>query len=256
MAIGVSPPPGAGAVQDPHILLAHGGRTDFRGDHKTLWNFLSAQGVSVNMRTEFADFMLGKTLIHGSFFVEMHVVVERDNHTLTLSHWADKMNSLGYSWSGVNGTCDDKRVVMGPHGRIHECGNTTTWVDYATLHVETTEWSITSSPQPVYNRRKGPHHRLDLRLNARVSEFASAPHGIIGQSFVQKRRDGKVDVYPVNAAEFTTSAQAEHAIDGVADDYRMSRPYDTLYRFSQFATYSQTPVAAVGNDAYSMSDTL
>lgn len=37
---------------DPHLHLAHGGRADFRGRNNALYNFFSAPGLSVNLKTE------------------------------------------------------------------------------------------------------------------------------------------------------------------------------------------------------------
>ena len=143
------------------------------------------------------------------------------------------MNSLGFSWNGVNGTCGSARVVLGPHGRV-ECGELLAWVDYASLHIELPEWRVVSSPRPVYGRRNGPHHRLDVQISTRVSSFRAPPHGIIGQSFSQAYREGKTDTYPQEAEEFTTSAMGEGAIDGQADDYAVRDAFDHDFKFSRF----------------------
>lgn len=49
-----APPPAAtGKVaRDPHVNFAYGGSADFRGRHGALYNFLSAPGISVNVKTE------------------------------------------------------------------------------------------------------------------------------------------------------------------------------------------------------------
>ena len=65
---------------DPHLMLAHGGKADFRGTDKGIYNFLSAKNISLNVMTEFADFYLHDTdhprhkLVHGSFLTQAHVV--------------------------------------------------------------------------------------------------------------------------------------------------------------------------------------
>ena len=66
----------ASAIGDPHLNLPHGGKADFRGEHKTLYNFLSAKGLSLNVMTELADFELHAADnarhkdVHGSFLTQ------------------------------------------------------------------------------------------------------------------------------------------------------------------------------------------
>ena len=43
---------GSRAFQDPHLNFAHGGQADFRGRHNVLYNFLSAPGLSVNVKSQ------------------------------------------------------------------------------------------------------------------------------------------------------------------------------------------------------------
>lgn len=45
-------------IKDPHWDLASGGRADFRGRHKSLYNYLSAPGLSINVRLEEALYTL------------------------------------------------------------------------------------------------------------------------------------------------------------------------------------------------------
>ena len=65
----------AKVVKDPHLDLAFGGRADFRGKHKSLYNYLSAPGLSVNVRLEEALYTLrdGQLLVNGTFMTEAHV---------------------------------------------------------------------------------------------------------------------------------------------------------------------------------------
>jgi len=66
------------AIQDPHLSFAHGGKADFRGRHGALYNFLSAPGLAVNVKTEEARFRLhnlhdsgGTLVVDGSFITEV-----------------------------------------------------------------------------------------------------------------------------------------------------------------------------------------
>ena len=65
----------AKVIKDPHWDLAHGGRADFRGKHKSMYNYLSAPGLSINVRLEEALYTLrdGQLLVNGTFMTEAHV---------------------------------------------------------------------------------------------------------------------------------------------------------------------------------------
>lgn len=65
-------PPEAVIDKDPHLHLPHGGKADFRGRSGAFYNFFSAPGISLNVRTEDATFTLheGKLVVDGSFITE------------------------------------------------------------------------------------------------------------------------------------------------------------------------------------------
>ena len=52
--------------KDPHLYLPHGGRADFRGQHDTIFNLLSAKNVSFSVKMEEADFNWATRLVHGT----------------------------------------------------------------------------------------------------------------------------------------------------------------------------------------------
>ena len=56
------------AAQDPHLHFAFGGSADFRGRHNAFYNFLSAPGIALNVKTEDSTFKLhdGKLVVEGS----------------------------------------------------------------------------------------------------------------------------------------------------------------------------------------------
>ena len=72
---------------DPHLALPHGGKADFRGEDKALYNFLSAPSLSLNVMTELADFELHAANhslhkhVHGSFLTQAHIVARTDKGT-------------------------------------------------------------------------------------------------------------------------------------------------------------------------------
>ena len=87
-------PPDASVKQDPHFWLAHGGRADFRGKHNTMYNFLSAQNMSMNIKTENATFRLGNLTVHGSFITEAHVAMRtHQGRHFNVSFWASELNA-------------------------------------------------------------------------------------------------------------------------------------------------------------------
>lgn len=57
---------GASVRKDPHLRLAHGGRTDIRGEDRAVYNFLSAANVSLNVQFATSDFHWHKRLVHGT----------------------------------------------------------------------------------------------------------------------------------------------------------------------------------------------
>ena len=57
----------ASSTGDPHLTFAHGGRADFRGEHKQLFNFLSAANTSINVRFKNASINNGFQDIDGTY---------------------------------------------------------------------------------------------------------------------------------------------------------------------------------------------
>jgi len=118
----LAPPPGM--AQDPHIHFAHGGRADFRGRHRQLYNFLSAPGLSVNLRTENCTFPLGgedppRLIVDGSFITEVHLVVRvgaNKSKWANISYWSSELNEDNWGWKVVNGSCDGRRTKLGKGG--------------------------------------------------------------------------------------------------------------------------------------------
>jgi hypothetical protein len=68
------------------------------------------------------------------------------------------------------------------------------------------------------------------------------PHGILGQSFDGSNTavSGKLDEYG-DTPEFTTTAQAEGAIEGVYTDYIVSAPFANDFKYTRFDARSPMP---------------
>ena len=221
-----------GAKKDPHLKLANGGRTDFRGTDKTLYNFVSSFGYNFNVKTEFVDFMLHKTLVHGSFMTEAHILTP----SAQVSVWGFKIGERLTIW--VNGTCDNTNFKQGVHV-VRQCGDTKIETDYSNVKVTTQDWITTIRCNHVYNRLQGPKVRLDFNLQKLTT---ARSHGILGQSYyLPNFKNGREDVYP-DEGEFTTSAMAEGVIEGSAHDYVVPSPYATSFKYSKYDQIGKEPV--------------
>ena len=98
-------------IQDPHITFAHGGNADFRGRNGQLYNFFSAPGLSVNVKTEDARFLLNgdQLTVEGSFITEAHLMARVGSRKTVkfakASVWASQLNEDNWGWEVVNGSC-------------------------------------------------------------------------------------------------------------------------------------------------------
>jgi len=227
-----------GALQgDPHLGLAHGGHADFRGCDGCLFNFRSTRDVTVNARLRAATFTLRGSEVHGTFVNEVHVAtLDRATGTwFKASYWADEVGANSWGWRAVNASCDGRTSTVTFH-TTRACGGASVAVDLSSAVFALPEWEVRIDPRPVFGRIDGPVHRLDLSLRSLLPEprLAEWPHGLIGQSFDgdARPRQGKQDDYSTPVV--WTTAQAEGAIEGVADDYRVAAPFATEFRFSRF----------------------
>jgi len=133
------------------------------------------------------------------------------------------------------------------------CGAAALSRGYLSLEVELPEWRVSVLSQPVSGRHEAPRHRLDLSLPPRVpeAELSVWPHGLIGQSFDGDGAplSGRVDDY--SAGVVHTSAMAEGAIEGTADDYRVPTAFSAAFCYSRLgALPGQTrprDAAAIGS---------
>lgn len=91
-------------------------------------------------------------------------------------------------------------------------------------------------PNPTANPGKMLLH-VDVAAEYDADHDEVAPHGLIGQSYDGDgvAVDGAQDDYRKGGSAMETKAQAEGAIEGSAEDYRMSKePFSTSFRFSRF----------------------
>lgn len=222
--------------KDPHLTFAYGGRADFRGVPGKLYAFISSPGTAINIRVADSLYELHGATVNGTFIEEIHIATQTDaKRWFNVSVWASRLNDRNYAWDFVTGVCDNRGFSIGPHSR-RECDNLGVEVDYSSATIRANGWEIDAMGQPIYNQMRGAHHRLDIGT-ASISSYEpnTRPHGLVGQSFdgSNSPRYGLIDFYP-RKGNFTTSAMAQGAIDGVERDYRMSEPYATDFHFSAF----------------------
>lgn len=250
---GCSHPQMTSACGDPHLNLPHGGKADFRGEHKAIYNFLSARHLSVNVMTEMADFELHPANhsrhkdVHGSFITQVHIISRtKSGKTVRVSFWADAIGPKNIG--SANGTVDSEpsfflQKMIKSEKKVDD---TTLRMDYSSLHAITPEFEIVVTPQKFRLERNvvGLHHRLDVSIKRRIAEadFAVPPHGIIGQAWDGdgKAIDGEQDLFPVSG-EFTTYAMAKGAIEGTPNDYKVATPFATDFKYSRFDRMSAEP---------------
>ena len=196
------------------------------------------------IRTQDAVFRLKHLVVDGSFMSGVYFVVRTSKgRMLYVSFETQNVDPHnGWGWSMIRGQCsrpgnDVGKFVMAPHEK-HECDEMRLEVDMATFYLQTPEWKFKITSQPVYGRMSGPHHRLDVTTTLLADENVLKPHGLLGQSFDgdDRPRHGRLDVYPSRdvPGNFTTTAMAEGAIDGVAKDYALASPRSTAFRYSRF----------------------
>ena len=102
----------ASVFRDPIVNFAYGGRADFRGKHNALYNFLSAPGLSVNVKTEEAVFFAhhGVLTVNGTFLTEAHVTAQLSpQKRATASFWASELDPNNFGWRVVNRQWDLRR---------------------------------------------------------------------------------------------------------------------------------------------------
>jgi len=240
--------------RDPHINFAFGGSADLRGRHNTLYNFLSAPGLSVNVKTEEAVFKMhgGALTINGTFLTEAHITAQLSPQKLaTASFIAAELSSNNFGWQVVNGTCVGRPFKFGAHGK-KDCFGLTMAMDYSSAIFAFRNWTMKVHGMHTCKGClvSGAEHRLDIGFSARGdAPSRDRPHGLIGQSYTrQEPLNGKKDLYPW-AGFYTTSAQAEGAIEGTASDYEVLSAHASKFRFSRFDAMRGEPASKDGAKA-------
>ena len=171
-----------------------------------------------------------------------------DDRQVTASFWAYRLDEHNSGWQIVTGTCAGRPFSFGRRGS-KSCHGVRMAMDYSSATLGVGNWTIAVHGMPSCKDCliAGPRHRLDISFTATgETSVIGPPHGIIGQSFATPgvARNGKIDIYPYSG-EFTTSAQAEGAIEGTAAHYEVAGPHSTQFAFSRF----DAPAKALGKKA-------
>ena len=176
----------ATAFRDPHVSFAYGGTADFRGRHNTLYNFLSAPGLAVNVKTEEAMFTLhdGSLTVNGTFLTEAHVVARISPQKVAqASFYSAELDRNGFGWQIINGTCVGRPFKFGHKGH-KDCFGLKIAMVYSSGTFQFGEWTISVRGMPSCEGCliAGPKHRLDVSFTAHGdAPSRDNPHGIIGR---------------------------------------------------------------------------
>lgn len=204
--------------------------------------------MSVNVKIEAATFKLNnnKLTVNGSFITELHLaalVGGEKRKWSNLSFWGSQLDENNWGWEVITGYCGGRRFRFGKGGH-RACEDLNVAMSMASATFSAKYWTINVKGARTY-ASMGPLHRVDIGFVLR-GDYAARhlPHGIVGQSFSSALpRHGRVDVYPPEG-HFTTSAQAEGAIEGEASMYEVGSPFETRFKFSRFdASPRQSPLS-------------
>lgn len=237
------------ACLDPHLTFAHGGRADFKGKDKTWYPMLSARNVTFNTYFEHCDFVNPRKVVHGSALKAATWVV-RTNLTGRIITVEINATTLARTRALVR-TPDVPMGAWLTHGmkpfrdenvRIEMRERKLTGAGKGSWHgialvLSTGLWQMSVWNKPFPNAAANPGKAL---LNIHVEALydadqdRSAPHGLIGQSYDGDNApiDGNLDSY--QGKEVTTSAMAEGAIEGSAEDYELRHKFATRFKYSRF----------------------
>ena len=241
---------GGGGSGDPHLMFAHGGSADFRGEHNVYYCMHTSPGFQFAAKSVNTSFLLPRPqLVHGTFFTDVAFTIR------------------GYSGMeyGVHISADTVRFD------VYELKNTNTliaervgmwkqwWEDgirvytkQSTSYIRAHGWEVNATRHPIYNYVSGSSRwRLDFSMRClngtgfeRFHGNASGTcysHGIIGQSYDADAVgiSGALDDYTYNVSEpiVTTHTMAEGAIEGFGWEYALKGPFSTNFRYARYNRY-------------------
>jgi len=239
--------------RDPHLVLAHGGRADFKGEDGKVYNLLSARNLSFNALFKYDDFNLPHRLVHGSYMQSVFVTARTScDSPVACKSWSGRSRLLHIEFNSTKGLHKTHFALVREQGRpsvqIDSKGMRFDNVfvqlrehqKATSLYVNTGKWKLSAVSKNFPNPDENPGKML-LHVGVEALYDADsdpvAPHGLIGQSYDGDgvAIDGKQDDYRNSGDVMSTEAQAEGAIEGAGADYIMSsEPFATDFKYSRF----------------------
>eukprot|EP00966_Prymnesium_polylepis_P011938 274105-Prymnesium_polylepis.2 len=249
------------SAKDPHVSFCGGGEADFRGRDRTVFSFVSAPNIQVNLLTEDRSFVsFAPQLVHGSFITRVFIKAKSatTGQVLRAAVLAEEWASFRLctaeeeSASGIDPmqpACEKKtrmeltdvKIMQMSGGRLfaHAAG----WEVFVQRH-RVMKPMVNGTEVPINDRARSflrVAFRVldgDPKLVGKVGRSTVgriAPHGIVGQSCDGSNItvSGRTDDYG-DTPEFTTGAQAEGAIEGDYTDYITAGPFATAFKYARF----------------------
>jgi hypothetical protein len=275
-------------VADPHLQLAHGGTTDFRGRDNVTYNVLSAPNISLGLRVTESHFMqkwrdnpdckilnncdsdTNLQTVNGSHFTSAYFVLRSHvpGHLLHVTISAD-VNPWHKPWATVEPIGFDipeayAKYTYPPRRQakaiklatdqasefVHE-GLTLHAPNNHRVTVEAAGWLVNVTRRRLFKPLPDSKTNafLDVTFAPVDAHAHGLAHGLIGQSF--SFNGPRVDGRKddYSKPEVTTSAQAEGAIEGVGSDYMLSSEFDVRFKYSRFDSTASAIGTAFARDA-------
>lgn len=259
-----SPPPAkpGGITGDPHLHFAHGGEADFRGEDGFLYAMLHHSGLAVNALFEACAFFLTSPhnlKVRGTFVTDVFIKVKTElTGRMLRVEFAPNMPPAPLI-HGIDGRA--RRIQVGdPPLVVEDVSVSVSQRDGAEmLHVRTAGWVIDATARLIWRSATPGKKQVDLAFAPLRDPLAPnpsthkvvAPHGLIGQSFDGDNVavDGKKDHYrelwwrqtSFKSKEILTEAQAEGAIEGAGEDYKVADFFGTDFKYGRFDVSEAAP---------------
>lgn len=203
---------------------------------------LSARNVSMSIRIQHLTYRtpFSKQRINGSWIREAFWTVRTTKGCmLNISFRAVDAHSVMVRGCGHRQLAVHHNYppVIVENVRVHLRRRTAAVVVNGQWH--TSAWSTYNYPNPYIVRLE-----VNIKQLARLPIQGVWPHGLLAQTFDGDTRPmhGRVDSYArLPNGKLTTKAQGEGAIEGSPQDYQLSSPFSTRFRFSRFDAVASSP---------------
>lgn len=226
---------------NPTFKFAFGGASDFRGLDNTIFNILSSNGISFNMKTNDVLTLLPRpSLLKSSAFTEAYLVVKtlNTNETINISMNA---NEQGYKKHVGKYVLDDtlgewkdtqidtlrvlsKQVTNVIRANGWEINVTRTPVDFP-LDNQTVRWRYNVQMKPM---------DCDIYKKMYGVPDTRHPHGLLGQSFDEHKIETHGEITNYDKVFIDQKEQLRGAIEGDWKDYIVESPFSTWFNYSSF----------------------